>query len=146
MFLSKTSNNFLIIPKVILYHFLFIKHQWIFKISLVSVGLNSTEKKITIPLNHVLFSLTVKSFEIVPKHSAYSFFSGSFALNSYIFVALTNMKRLLPLQCRYNTKHLLGCVKLIGYIASAANVVSSNACVGPSPRIKISLFFVINMR
>ena len=74
------------------------------------------------------------------------FFSGSFALNSYIFVALTNMKRLLSLQCRYNTKHLLGCVKLIGYIASAVNVVSSNACAGPSPRIKISLFFVINMR
>ena len=70
MFLSKTSNNFLIIPKVILYHFLLIKHQWIFKISLVSVGLNSTEKKITIPLNHVLFSFTVKSFEIFPKHSA----------------------------------------------------------------------------
>ena len=31
-----------------------------------------------------------------------------------------------------------GCVKLIGHFAFAVNVVSSNPCVVPSPRIKIS--------
>ena len=30
------------------------------------------------------------------------------------------------------------CVKLIEYIASAVNVESSNPCVSPSPRIKVS--------
>ena len=40
--------------------------------------------------------------------------------------------------CSVDLIHVLfGCVKLIGYIASAANVVSSNPCVGPSTRIKI---------
>ena len=34
----------------------------------------------------------------------------------------------------------LSCIKLIGYLASAVNIVSSNPYVGPSPRIKISLF------
>ena len=33
-------------------------------------------------------------------------------------------------------------MKLIEYLASGVNVVSSNACVGPSPRIKISLFLL----
>ena len=36
-----------------------------------------------------------------------------------------------------------GCVKLLGYIAFAAKVVSSNPCVGPSPRIKMSLFLLL---
>ena len=30
-----------------------------------------------------------------------------------------------------NTNVLLGCVKVIGYIASAVNVVSPNHCVSP---------------
>ena len=34
--------------------------------------------------------------------------------------------------------------KLIEYFASAVNVVSSNLCVGPSSRIKMS-FFVVNI-
>ena len=46
----------------------------------------------------------------------------------------------LLLQWRLNTNLFLGCVKLIGYLASAFYVVSSNPCVGPSPRIKISSF------
>ena len=32
--------------------------------------------------------------------------------------------------------------KLIEYLVSAVNVVSSNRCVRPSPRIKISLFLL----
>ena len=35
---------------------------------------------------------------------------------------------------------VFGFAKLIGYLASAVNVVPSNLCVGPSPRIKISSF------
>ena len=30
------------------------------------------------------------------------------------------------------------CIKLVGYFTSAVNAVSSNPCVGSSPRIKIS--------
>ena len=33
-------------------------------------------------------------------------------------------------------------MKLIGYMASAVNIVSSNPCVGPSPRIEVSLFLL----
>ena len=39
-------NIFLINPKIISYHVLFIKYLWISKISLVSIGLKSTEKKV----------------------------------------------------------------------------------------------------
>ena len=45
---------------------------------------------------------------------------------------------LLPFYCRLNSNILFGCVKLIGYKTPAANMVSSNPCVGSSPRIKIS--------
>ena len=40
------------------------------------------------------------------------------------------------------TNLFLGCVKLIGYFASAVNVVSSNTCVVPSPRIKTSWYLL----
>ena len=55
---------------------------------------------------------------------------------------MTNKKLLLPLQCRLNTNLSFGCVKLIGYMASALNVVLSNLCVCHSPRIKIFLFLL----
>ena len=45
---------------------------------------------------------------------------------------------MLPLYCRLNTNLFPDCVKLIGYSASAVNVVPSNSYVGPIPRIKIS--------
>ena len=43
----------------------------------------------------------------------------------------------LPLHYRLNTNLSIGCVKLIKYISSAVNVVSSNLCIGASPRITI---------
>ena len=52
------------------------------------------------------------------------------------------MKLLLPLQCSLNTNLLFGRLNLIRYMASAANIVSSNAFVGPSARIKMSLFLL----
>ena len=54
------------------------------------------------------------------------------------FVALTNKKLLLPLLFRLNTNLFPDYVKLLGYFASAVNVVPSNPCVRPFPRIKIS--------
>ena len=45
---------------------------------------------------------------------------------------------MIPLWCSFTTNFLLGFVKLIRYIASAVNMISSNPCVGLSPRIKIS--------
>ena len=65
-----------------------------------------------------------------------------FCFELIYFCALTNQKLLLLLQCRLNTNLLFGCVKLMGYLASAGNVVSSNPGLGPLPRIKISLFLL----
>ena len=70
------------------------------------------------------------------------FYSGSFALNWYIFVALINKKLLLPLKRRFNTNPFPDCVKLIGYSVSAVIVVSSYSWVGLSPRTKILLFLL----
>ena len=65
---------------------------------LVSIGLESTEKTFTLPFNLVFpMLLSVKSFKILPEDNAFGFISESFALNRYIFVALTNKKLLLPL-------------------------------------------------
>ena len=69
--LNNRINTFLINSNIILYHVPFIKYLWISKMSLASIGLKSTEKRITIHFNPVFFILlNVKSFEISPKHSA----------------------------------------------------------------------------
>ena len=49
---------------------------------------------------------------------------------------------MLPLSYRLKTNLFPDYVKLIGYLASAVNVVSSNSYVGPSLRIKMSLFWL----
>ena len=49
---------------------------------------------------------------------------------------------MLPLDRRLNTNLLFDYVKLTGYLATAVNVVSSNPCVSPSPRTKISFFLL----
>ena len=55
---------------------------YIYIISLLSIGLKSTEKNFATPFNPVFFILLiVKSFDTLPKHSAQSFISQSFALN-----------------------------------------------------------------
>ena len=59
------------------------------------MGLIATEKNFTTYFNPVFFILLiVKSSETLPKHSKKYFISVSFALNWYIFVALTNKKNL----------------------------------------------------
>ena len=65
------------------------------------------------------------------------FISESLALDWYIFVALTNKRLLLPLQCRLKQNFLFDLEKLIDYWGSAVNVVRSNPCVGPIRRIKV---------
>ena len=70
-----------------------------------------------------------KSLEILPRHDGYGFASESFTLNWYIFTAI-NKKLLLQLKHRLNTKLFPNSVELIGYLASAVIVVSSNPCVG----------------
>ena len=93
----------------------------------------------------------MKSFELIPKHKGYFFISDSFALSWYIFLALINKKLLLPLYCRLKQNLLCDYEKLIEYFVSAVNAVSSNSCVGPSPRIKIffpllsQISLIINM-
>ena len=74
----------------------------------------------------------VKSFEILPKHKGYFFILKSFAFNWYIILALTNEKLLRP-YCRLKAK--LGLTK---DFTSTINVVSSNPCFGPSPKMKTS--------
>ena len=49
---------------------------------------------------------------------------------------------LLPLQCRLKRNFLFDLEKLIKYSASSANVVLSNPCVGPLPKIKIFFFLL----
>ena len=44
--INNPVNTFLINPNIILYYFPFIKYVWIYKISLVSIELKSTEKKV----------------------------------------------------------------------------------------------------
>ena len=74
--LTRPVNNpitsSLINPNIDLYCFFFSWNNYfcISKISLVSIGLKSTEKNFTLPFNPVFFILIVKSFEILPKHSA----------------------------------------------------------------------------
>ena len=71
MLLNNPINIFLINQNIILYHVLFIKYLWISKISLLSIGLKSIKKHFTTPFNPAFFILLiVKSFEILPKHSA----------------------------------------------------------------------------
>ena len=72
----------------------------------------------------------------------FRFFSESFALNWYIFAALTNQKLLLPLWCRLNTNLFPDCVTLIGYLASAVNVVLFNPCVGPVVKVSDVLMLI----
>ena len=68
--LTRAVNNpiniFLISLSIILYHFRFIKYLWISKISLVPIGLKSTENSFATPFNKSI----VESFEILPKHCA----------------------------------------------------------------------------
>ena len=87
----------------------------------------------------------VKSFKILFKQNGYSFFSEFFALNGYIFVKLTNKKLSLPLYSRLNTNLISHSVKLIEHIASALVVVLSNPYVGPLPRTRIYVLFIINI-
>ena len=64
-------NIFLINSNIILHHVPFIKSLWISKISLASIALKLTEKKITIPFNPVFLILLIeKPFEVLFKHSA----------------------------------------------------------------------------
>ena len=59
--------------------------------------------------------LAEKSPERFPKHKEYIFISKSFASYGYIFVALTNKKLLLPLQCRLKENFIFDLEKLIEY-------------------------------
>ena len=70
------------------------------------------------------------------------FISESFALNCYIFVALTIKKMLLILQCKLKQSFLFVPEELIEYRAFAFNAVLSNLCVCPLPRIKMSFFLL----
>ena len=65
-------NIFKINPNIILYHVLFIKYLWVSEILLVSIVSKSTEKTFASPFYPVFFFklLIVKSFEMLPKHSA----------------------------------------------------------------------------
>ena len=71
MLLDNPINIFLINPNIILYHLLFVKYLWISNISLLSIGLKSTEKNFTTPFNTAFFkSSIVTSFETLPKRNA----------------------------------------------------------------------------
>ena len=85
--------------------------------------------------------LTVKSFEILPKHTGYGCIYESFSLNWYIFTVLINKKLLLSLWWGLNRNLVLGLVKLTRYLASGAIVTSSSLDVHQ----ELKLFSVINI-
>ena len=71
MLVNNPINIFLFNPNIISYHVLLIKYLWISKIALLSTGLKWMAKSLTTPFNPFFFMLSiVKSFEILPKHSA----------------------------------------------------------------------------
>ena len=82
--------------------------------------------------------LAVKSLKYFLYTKDIFFISESFALNWYIFVAWTNKKLMLPLQCKLTQNFPFDLEKVIEYRVSAAKVVSSNPCVGLIPTIKKS--------
>ena len=88
---------------------------------------------------------TKKSFEIFPRYNESATILESFVLNLIISVPLTNKQLFAPLQCKLKHFIFLFSVKLIEYFFFKVNVVMSNPCVGPSPRIRISFFLVIDM-
>ena len=112
-------NYFLINPNIILYHVFFIKYVRISIILLVSKVVWSTENSYTHPFNPIFFMLLAPP-EIFPKRKGYFLIWESVALNWYIFAVLTNKKCLAP----------------------AVNVVSSDYCVEPIPRMKISFLLL----
>ena len=116
--------------------FYFIEYLWISIILIVSIYCNQQKIRRHIHLILTFFMLLVVNFfETLPKHKA------CFFILFYI-AALTNEKLLLPLYWRLKQIFIRGLEKLIEYSISAVNVVSSNPCVGPITRIKISLFLL----
>ena len=115
-------------------HF-FIIYPWRYKISLISIGLKSTERNFIIPFNFVLFILLiVKSFEMLPKPSLLlwiDIFLWQEQIRNCRFHYSEESIQIFSWLCRINRI----------FLASAVNVVSSNPCVGLSPEVKISLFY-----
>ena len=138
-------NIFLINPRIILYYVLFIKYLCISKILLVSIELKSTEKNFTASPNPVfLILLIVKPFEILPKQSVYLCLGNTafcFRVPCFKLTYFSSINKEEAI-VSIDVIQILGCVKLIACIASAANAVSSNPCVGPTPRIKVSFSFL----
>ena len=63
--LNNPTNIFLVNPKIILYNVAFIKHLWISKISLVSIGLKSIEKSFTLSFNPFFTIFHIINREII---------------------------------------------------------------------------------
>ena len=99
---SQNTENFLHKPSNFLYHSnLYVTYShWDVYLNVYSHYEKENHKHPFKPV-FLFLLLAEKSPEIFPKHKII-FISESFALNWYIFVALTKKKLLLPLQCRLN--------------------------------------------
>ena len=118
--------------------------MWLSTISVTATVL--INRKNTYWFSPVFFMLsTVKSLEILPKHNRYAFISECFGLYWYIFTPLSYKNCYFYCNADLNKIFFLVPAKLLEYLASAAIVILSNPCVGPSPRTKVSFFSIISM-
>ena len=106
--------------------------------------IKTNRRSFTTLFNHAFFfqNINCKFFWNITKTQCIIIYFKVFCFEFRYFLALTNEKLLLPLYFRLNTNILFGCVKLMQYIASTNNAVSSIPCVCPSPRIKTSVFLL----
>ena len=72
----------------------------------------------------------------------YNLFFRVFCFELIYFWVIDKQETVAPISSIGLIQIFLGCVKLIGYFASAVNVVTSNPCVGSPPKIKLSLFLL----
>ena len=112
-------NIFLIKLNITLYHVIFIKYLWTSKKSLVSIGLNRTEKNFTTPFNPVFSYYYIffhMSFEILPNLNTVDILFFWVFCFEFTYFCSINKLLLSPLYCRLNINLFPGCVKLIGIL------------------------------
>ena len=88
-------------------------------------------------INRKIVDISIQS-EIFFKHNKCDFISESFALNWYIFVALTH--KIYWFHCNEDLKWMFFLNLLVEYLPSTVINVSSNSWVGSLPRTKIFFF------
>ena len=86
--------------------------------------------------------ITIEKLPILTLWQAYQSGTCKTTFNLENVSLLSNLTLTSEIELLVKRIHVIGCVKLTGYFALTANVVSSNSCVGSLPRVKISFFLL----